>query len=187
METLKRNHWWWPWQDEKEEAWLGKMASEGWHLSRVGLPCSYTFERGEPRADTYRLDYMYLEPKKWPEYVQIYQDAGWEYLGEMSNWRYWRKRGGASEGAEIFTDYESKITKYRRVLGFMAIFLFLLVFFSYQFLLRPLPSFEDSAARAVIYGIYLVGRVLYAIIIPVYVVVLFKLLQRINQLKQRAI
>lgn len=183
METLKKNHWWWPWQDEKEEAWLGKMASEGWHLSRVALPCTYTFERGEPRADCYRLDYMYLEPKKWPEYVQIYQDAGWEYLGEMSNWRYWRKRGGASEGAEIFTDYESKITKYRRVMGFMAFFLVLLVFLGSQTLTRSAP--EDLGS--VVQGIYLVGRVLYAIVIPLYVVIVIKLVQRINQLKKRAI
>jgi hypothetical protein len=70
-------------------------------------------------------------------------------------------------------------------MGFMVFFLFLLVFLSYQFLLRPLPSGEDSAVLAVINGIYLVGKVLYAIIIPVYIVVVVKLLQRINQLKQR--
>jgi hypothetical protein len=183
METLTQNHWWWPWQDEREEAWLEKMAGEGWHLSRVGLPCTYTFERGEPRPDSYRLDYMYLDQKKWPEYLQIYQDAGWEYLGEMSNWRYWRKRGGASEGAEIFTDYESKITKYRRVMGFMAFFLVLLVFLGSQTLTRSAP--EDLGS--VVQGIYLVGRVLYAIVIPLYVVIVIKLVQRINQLKKRAI
>ncbi len=115
-ETIKRARWFWPWQDAKEEAWLESMAQGGWLLKSVGLPCVYMFERSEPTAYTYRLDYMPADKAQWDEYRQIFDDAGWEYIGEMPNWRYWRKQVAVGETAEIFTDTESKIRKYRRML-----------------------------------------------------------------------
>ena len=48
--TMKTNKWFWPWQDEKEETWLGEMSREGWHLRSVKLLCSYSFEKGEPAS-----------------------------------------------------------------------------------------------------------------------------------------
>jgi len=49
---------------------------------------------------------------------RLVQDAGWEHLGNMSAWKYFsRKEAGIDDTAEIFTDFESKISKYRRVLS----------------------------------------------------------------------
>jgi hypothetical protein len=124
----ERYRWFWPWQDEKEEGWLEEMSQTGWHLKYVHLPCVYGFERGEPSRYSYRLDYMLSNKNKFNEYLQIFQDAGWEYLGEMSNWRYWRKTVLNDEPQEIFTDRESKIKKYQRMLIIMAFFLAFLVF-----------------------------------------------------------
>jgi hypothetical protein len=89
--TINRFRWFWAWQDDKEEAWLESMSQEGRHLEAVRIPCLYTFSSGEPRRSTYRLDYMSMKKTQFPDYVQIFQDVGWEYIGEMSNWRYWRK------------------------------------------------------------------------------------------------
>jgi hypothetical protein len=183
--TLKRINWFWPWQDEKEEAWLEKMSQAGWHLKSVQLPCVYFFDKGEPCRYTYRLDYMPTKKTELQEYLQIFQDAGWEYIGEMSNWRYWRKGGKTGETPEIFTDMESKLRKYRRLLAYMGFFLFLLVFLGMNMFINR--TWVDSDHSSLIFAIYLFGRVLYAVIIPLYVVVVFQLLRRINQLKKKSL
>ena len=55
-------------------------------------------------------------------YLQLFHDAGWEHLGNMSAWEYFRKEARPGEEPEIFTDPESKIQKYQRVLRFLVIF-----------------------------------------------------------------
>lgn len=181
--TITKTRWFWPWQDEKEEAWLESMSQEGWHLKSVQLPCVYTFGIGQPCHHSYRLDYLPTDKSKWAEYMQIFRDAGWEYIGEMSNWRYWRKLNTTGETPEIFTDAESKIRKYRRMLLYMGFFLMLLVFLGSTFYTnRP---WVETGHLTFISSIYLLAMILYAVIIPIYVVVLIKLLLRIRQLKRK--
>jgi hypothetical protein len=182
--TQTKTKWFWPWQDEKEEAWLGEMSADGWHLKSVGLMGRYTFEQGEPRSYTYRLDYMLLNKDKRAEYLQIFRDAGWEYVSEMSNWQYWRKPVIAGETPEIFTDNESKIKKYQRLLLTMSLMLVFLVILGRNMFVGGL-AFADVSS--VITLIYFIGQLLYAIIIPIYVVVVVRLFLRINQLKKKAL
>jgi hypothetical protein len=182
--TLTKHRWFWPWQDEKEEAWLEEMSAQGWHLISVGLPWTYKFSLGAARHYVYRLDYMYMNKQKQTDYLQIFRDAGWEYLGEMTNWRYWRKPVEAGGAVEIYTDNASKIKKYQRVLLFMAFFLLLLVMLAIN-LFNGGRSM--SGLSSVIDAIYLFAQLVYAIIIPTYIVVLIKLLLRINQLRHQAL
>jgi magnesium-transporting ATPase (P-type) len=128
---------------------------------------------------------MLMKKDKLDEYLQIFQDAGWEYVGEMSNWRYWRKQVVNGETPEIFTDNESKIKKYQRMLGIMVFFLVFLIFISMNMLInQPWGDFNNAP---LINTIYLFGALCYAVIIPIYVVVVVKLLRRINQLKQKSL
>ncbi|MBI5293994.1 MAG: DUF2812 domain-containing protein [Chloroflexi bacterium] len=115
MTTLKLFRWFWAWDDEKEEAWLRGMAQKGWHFKSVSLPGNYTFEQGEPGDFVYRLDY-FTEKKDILNYLQIFQDAGWEYMGEMNGWQYFRKHAVAGEELDIYSDNESKAKKYQRIL-----------------------------------------------------------------------
>jgi hypothetical protein len=185
MDTLlKKNRWFWPWQDIKEEAWLEEMSTNGWHLRSVALLCSYTFEKGEAHKYAYRLDYMSMNKAKLEEYLQIFRDAGWEYIGELSNWRYWRKLTAEGETAEIFTDDESKIKKYQRVLFYLGFMLVLLMILGRTMFIGH-PSF--ASLTSIIDVIYFIGRLLYAILIPLYIYIVIKLLIRINQLKKKAI
>lgn len=182
--TKKQLKWFWPWQDEKEEAWLESMSQAGWHLSDVQIPCAYSFTQGEPRRFIYRLDYQLVDRSKKPEYLQLFQDAGWDHLGEMSNWQYWRKPYMAGETVEIFTDRESKLKKYQRMLGYMAIFLVLMVFLGSN-MIRGWRWSENLPW--LINAIYLAGVVCYVVIIPIYVVVVMQLLRRIKQLKKKSV
>lgn len=171
-----------PWQDEKEEAWLESMSCEGWHLQTIKLLCSYTFVRGEPTPFIYRLDYFQGNKSTFAEYQQIFQDAGWVYLGELSNWRYWRKQLVNGEKPEIFTDRESKIKKYQRLLFVLAFFLVFLVFMGFNLSQRGMPSDVETSGLAA--SIYTIGLIGYAVLIVLYTVAVFKILSRIRDLKR---
>lgn len=183
--TINKSKWFWPWQDEKEEAWLEKMSGSGWHLKSMQLPCRYTFASGDPGSYAYRLDYMPSDKAKWDEYRQIFEDAGWQYIGEMSNWRYWRKLIHPGETVEIFTDSSSKIKKYRRLLSYMLFFLFILIFYGYNLLTSTVLTKADHISPVLI--IYLIGAILYAVIIPVYFVVVIKIVRRMHEIQQKSL
>ena len=181
-QTINKNKLFWPWQDEKEEVWLEEMSREGWHLQSVKLLCNYTFAKGEPEPYVYRLDYYLRDKSTYPEYLQIFQDAGWEYIGELSNWRYWRKRKVDGDTPEIFTDRESKIKKYQRLLGILAFFLVFLVFMGMNLVRGGWPW--DADTPLLITAIYTIGVIAYAVLIPIYIVSVLKILDRIKQLKK---
>jgi len=83
MTIKKVFHWFWAWEDEKEEVWLKEMSQSGWHFKSVGFPSNYSFEDGEQKEYIYRLDY-FVNPKERANYLQIFKDGGWEHLGNMS-------------------------------------------------------------------------------------------------------
>lgn len=129
METLKKFHWFWAWNDEKEEAWLREMAQDGWHFKSVGFPSNYVFESGPPIDMVYRLDY-FVERKEKENYIQMFQDANWEHLGELSGWQYFRQETKDGEVPEIYNDNASKALKYQRLLMYIVIFLPILLNFN---------------------------------------------------------
>jgi hypothetical protein len=112
----------WIWQDEQEEAWLTRMAAEGWHLRRVTIGC-YTFEQGEPAVVAYRQDYRRLTGAELEEYLGLFRDAGWERVATLANWHYFRKAAPEGPLPDIFSDTASRVDKYRRVLGVLVVIL----------------------------------------------------------------
>ena len=129
-QTLRKFKWYWAWNDHKEEAWLREMAQQGWHLSEIGPHGFYTFAKAEPADMVYQLDYLVPGKQDHQEYLQLFQDAGWEHLGEMVGWQYWRKRAEPGQDPRIYTDPVSKTEKYSRLLGYLAIFVpFYVLFF----------------------------------------------------------
>jgi len=116
--TVFRVHW--AWNDDKEERWLGRMAQEGWHLT-APRGFFYRFEKGAPAECVFRLDYQSLRKFDRREYLGLFKDAGWEFVGEFSNWYYFRTSIGPGPAPEIHTDLESRMAKYRRLLGVLVI------------------------------------------------------------------
>ncbi len=108
--------WFWPWQDERLEAWLGQMSQQGWHLAAVGWPARYTFVRGEPADLIYRLDWQEAARKEKPNYLQLFADAGWEHAGSHAGWQIFRRPAAGGPQPEIFTDVDSKAAKYDRMI-----------------------------------------------------------------------
>lgn len=118
--TITKFKWFWAWQDDKEEIWLSEMARAGWHLQSLNLPGFYTFVAGEPRNDVYRLDFV-INARDYQTYLQQFKDEGWEHVGRMGSWQYFRMEARSSLLPVVTNEW--KIAKYNRVLFFLVIFL----------------------------------------------------------------
>lgn len=109
---MRKTKWFWVWQDEKEEAWLGEMALTGWKLESVQPPWFYNFVRSKPSNAYYYLDFP--NPQKignLNQYITEIQADGWEYVGKMGGWQYLRRI------------IKSKAEKYQHVMTFLVGFL----------------------------------------------------------------
>jgi len=112
---VQKSKWFWLWQDDKQEAWLEEMSRQGLHLQAIKPFGRYVFGQGTPKDYSYRLDFD-KSSRKDSDYFQFIQDAGWERVAEVGGWQYWRKESGQGRTSEIFTDNESKIRKYERLI-----------------------------------------------------------------------
>ena len=175
-EMKKEFKWFWAWNDEKEEQWLTEMAQQGWHLQSPGVFGVYTFERGTPRNVVYRLDYKNAG-KDMADYLQLFTDGGWEHLGAMGGWQYFRKECVEGETPEIYTDNASKIQKYERVLLFLVILLPTFVFSLTT--LRTVDNLEGFLAGSI--GAL---NVLMSLLMLLYVYALVRIFRRILELKK---
>lgn len=173
--TIRKIKWFWAWQDEEEENWLRQMAQEGYHLVTPGLFGRYTFVQSEKQDMVYRLDF--ITGKRNEKYFQLFRAAGWEHVGELSAWQYWRKP--VQEGQvipEIFTDNESKVQKYRRVLIFTLIFI--------PILLINIRTLLQSSEVG-FYGSFLnFAACLNGVLLVIYLYLVTRILLRIRELRQ---
>lgn len=101
------------WEAEKEERWLNQMALEGWLLTDV-TSMVYRFRRVEPKNWVYQLDFMELTWDEVLDYQQLFEDAGWEYVTNLTHWHYFRADGDLNP-QRIHTDTQSKIRVFKRV------------------------------------------------------------------------
>ena len=174
MNTIQKFKWFWAWQDEKEEAWLADLAQQGLHLESIDLPGRYTFRLGEPGNYVYRLDFQTMRSKDRDSYLQLFEDAGWEHLGDMGGWVYFRHPVNGSEIPEIFSDLDSKLGKYQRVLTYLAIFLPTMTIL--------LPSLVAAEGYGPFMGIL---ELLAAVLMLLFAFGIFNIFRRINQLKAK--
>lgn len=151
MATVRKVRWFWSWNDEQEEMWLRDMSARGMHLMTVEPPFFYEFERGESAEFIYRLDtpasqvgFGGVQPEAIDEveYQQIFEDAGWTYIGDNQGIRYFRRAANNAYVQEIYTDTESKIELYRRRLFYQLALLLVVLFF----MLLPSPRGATSIA-----------------------------------------
>ena len=171
MSTTRQFHWFWAWDDEKEEAYLRDMALDGWHFVSVTFPGYYSFEKGKPRNDFYRLDFS-ANTKDKANYLQLFEDAGWNHIGEYGSWQYFRKTAVEGETLEIYTDNESKQKKYGRIL------LFLIIFNPIYIVLLT----RINEASSTFYKIITLIMFLFFLL---YIYAMLMLIRRISQLKKK--
>lgn len=173
MTTMKQFRMFWAWEDEKEEVWLREMSQKGWHFKSVSFPGNYIFERGAPVDYVYRLDH-FTNRKDMPSYLQLFEDADWDYMGEMNSWQYFRQEAVEGKEMQIFTDNASKSKKYLRIMLFMAI-LFPLFF---PGLLSTIKMLNDGTADLFIQ----IAAGLICVLLMVYIYAMMRILSRFKQL-----
>lgn len=100
---------------EEEQEYLSQKHREGWRFVRLGGIGAYHFERCVPEDVVYQLDYNQEGLAHQREYQQMFQDCGWEYLGEYFGYSYFRKPAGDWGGEEIFCDDQSRLDMMGRV------------------------------------------------------------------------
>ncbi len=158
------------WNDEGEEAWLSQMAQRGWHLVRPALGF-YPFAKGDPKNIVYRMDYKSGD-KDMAEYLQLFADAGWQHVGALGGWQYFRKEAVEGETLEIYTDNTSKVRKYQRVITLLIVFLPILMV-----TLRRAQERTSAFAEVV--------QVLQISLMILYIYAMVRLILRIEKLRRR--
>lgn len=95
------------------EEWLESLALEGWNVDKIGQFSSIrmTFVRTGPKKYRYVFD-LNAFPNK--DYVNTYEQFGWEFVGQMSSCFVWR-REYSDRRPESFSDAESAIRRNKRV------------------------------------------------------------------------
>src|SRR5699024_6948405 len=118
---------------DKEENWLEQMARNGYHLKSTAF--GYRFESGSPEDATIKIDYRTFKRKTdFVDYCAMFEDSGWKHLAGTKNsgHQYFQRKHEAA-GEDIFSDDESKTSRYKRIadvrLKFAMSFVYLLLIF----------------------------------------------------------
>jgi hypothetical protein len=106
---------------DEEEDWLKEMCLKGWAFKKFFLGF-YTFEKCDPGKYNYQIDILDNWKGTKGDYKTFMEDTGVKVLSQWWRWVYLQKK--ASDGPfEMYTDLESKITQYTRIMNFFKVFL----------------------------------------------------------------
>lgn len=149
---------------EKEQDWLERQHRNGWKLVNATLPGIYKFVACEPEDVVYQLDYNQDGIAHKAEYVQMFQDCGWEYITDMAGYSYFRKPVNQMVGKEeIFCDDASRMDMIERVFKGRMIPL-LVIFFAVIIPQFFIQISIDSLANKALAGMFAVLFVLYLVL-----------------------
>ena len=65
---------------KKEEQYLREQHKKGWEFVKLNLLGFYHFKKCEPKDVIYQLDYNPESVTNKEDYIQMFEDCGWEYL-----------------------------------------------------------------------------------------------------------
>ncbi len=169
---VRKSKFFMPWQDNLQEAWFEELSMQGLHLKNLDWS-GCEFVQGKPQNYVYRLDYQDSLKQNRAEYLRLFTDMGWEYLGELEGWQYFRKPAQPGEQTEIYTDPGTKIQKYRRYLTDLGItWLVFAAFITPLMIVFPMPK----GLISLVTGLFVLGSLYLLVIVA-------KVIQRISQLK----
>lgn len=133
----------WAWDFDKEEKWLNEMAAKGLALVSVSL-FTYYFEASVPGEYEIRLELLKSSPltPQNREYIGFIEDTGAEYIGSVARWVYFRKKT-ADSGFDLFSDIDSRLKHYNRILLFIGIVGLYEMIFGGTTVLSTFPDFNN--------------------------------------------
>lgn len=98
----------------EEEKWLEEQHRNGWHLFKTNRN-KYHFEKGISDEWIYQLDFKENGVAE-EDYLQMFKDLDWEYVAQYDNWCYFRKKKEGNSDLTIFSDRDSKLDMYTKIL-----------------------------------------------------------------------
>lgn len=118
-------------QYDLEEKFLREMHQKGYALDKVSRFGKYEFIKVQPEDVVYKLDFPGDFRNKYDreDYLQLFKDSGWEYLGQRNEYTYFRKKYSADEDLDIFSDNESRKYNLKKIYKAKVFPLALIVFF----------------------------------------------------------
>jgi hypothetical protein len=123
------------------------MHREGWRFTAL-QGHNYEFEKCEGEDWNYQLDFKENGVADG-DYIQMFTDYGWEYVFQYRNWFYFRKikTEGCEEDLSIFSDNESKIELYRRIINSQSLSMvpLYLIVLAYNYLMFFTPVFKGDS------------------------------------------
>lgn len=151
-------------QWEKEQDYLRREGLKGWRFTKISLLGLYHFERCKPEDVVYQLDYNPDGIAHKEQYIQMFQDCGWEYLQDYYGYSYFRKPAAQMQGEEeIFCDKSSRLEMVKRIFTSrmlpLAVIFFALIIPNLYF-----QSFNLSAVGQILYLGFWILFTLYLII-----------------------
>ena len=157
---------------DSEEQWINEMAMQGWAFEKFSLGF-YTFVPCKPGEYIYQIDLLDNWAGNTENFSSFMEELGVEIVSQWYRWVYLRKL--ASDGKfEMYTDTESKLKQYRRMLHF----------FTVGALLELLCLLvEINGAIQLQNPLYWVFSLLVALLMLVFIHVIFKCRGKIQQLK----
>lgn len=105
------------WSEEKEMKYLQEQSQKGLHLNAVGL-FKYYFDQEEAAQLQYAADFRTFDKLNEEQYLQLYEDAGWQFIDKFGGWYYFKNNDLT---ACFYNDLASVKAKYKRLLLFLLI------------------------------------------------------------------
>lgn len=102
---------------EKEEAWLRKMAEQGYEFTAKNFFGGYGFRQAQPKDTVFRIDYRQFKSRSdYQDYLTLFEDSGWKHIAgsKGSGIQYFRQSNPGADD-DIFSDQASKAGRYKRL------------------------------------------------------------------------
>lgn len=118
MRTTIRK-WFWAWEFDEEEKWLGDMAAQGKVLVSARY-ITYEFEDSAPGEYAVRLEMLEHMPasEEGEAYIDFVEGTGAEYIGHVMKWVYFRKK--AADGPfELHSDNATRLKHLKRIIALL--------------------------------------------------------------------
>ncbi len=109
-----------PWNEKKEMNFLENMAIKGYKLKSV-WSFKYTFYETEPEELVYKCDYRDVKKAEITEYLQIFEDSGWENVGQFFNYFYFCREQKENCQLELFNDNKYQEEKNKRLISVLLV------------------------------------------------------------------
>ena len=166
---------------EREERWLNDMAARGLALVRYTWG-TYHFDVCAPGEWTYRIQLLDADAHAAAstEYLGLAAQAGAEAVTTYRNWVYFRRRS-ADGPFELFSDLDSRLAHYRRVLAPYVVITVVLSVLMATSVSRLVMSLEEWVGEFAGLPLF----VLYMTLIAVFFIETVRLSRRIRELEGR--